>query len=1091
MIRRLPSFRVVVVVLLCPLAASASDLNGPEDFAQISRQGFSQTVNGSYVSVPGSLFPNLPNNALGSGQNSYAWGMEWFARPGQDPALWVGTVRNLLCFLSPGSLPSCPVPTEGLPLPLPDYTRDRAEIWRYDPAGLGGISGAWTRVFQSPQASLSTRCALGAANSANPAVTYLFCTLGFTTAPSFPAHIGIRNLKACDAGGVNRLYAANLGLFSSILYLNDAGQFVAASSAGATFSDLLGAVIGAGFDFAAVGELDLGYRSLSCWERPDHVKVLCTAPAAGLTDPDSSPHPWVLCNANPTNTTSPWEPYSPLRFNDPAAVGVFDMAVVHVAPDPEVLAGEPVNYLCASELDRTNGGTVWCTDGTGCNTTSPVSGEDYSFHQCEWTPVIANGAGRPTRYFGSGRGGPSGDPAAFGYGPVDTDGDGFHDYLVQGWAEAAGGPAAGNSDAELTRIVFDRDRPDDFMKWEFLAGVPRVTLTPGATAAELDTDLFDLDGSNLICTPAAIPGHTGSLGCLPLAGRGLGFATSGNPSTALNASNGPASYFWRFAQHQGDLFMGVFDTAGGDLYRSPDAGVTWSTITTNGMGWVFNGVPSNYGFRTMVSTDATPGINEAAAPTGPLSEGALGPEPEAVLAQPVLFVGTANPYGPDLPEGGAQVFMGVSGGNFPPVSVPGADQDGFDNENCLPATPFDSCGLPTGNGTHTFTLGSGSGSYDPFGGAALTNYEWFTGAVSCNTVASPSFQSATAVTFPMGLASADPFMAHTMTLRVTDADANRACATMVARAWAHRPPAVEITTVPPGRFTGTRPRVFLVDFDNNGEESFKMHVSCRGHEPLASCTKSLQALGTQYFLSDPGVLAPGVNEFDVVVTLKPGGTGSPDIDVTALDTHAAPWTSGSNPYEVTAGIDAQILPFVDTAANDNPACASGEVVAIQGVELIYNPQSPEPGYPKLCEDPDPGTTLTYGVDGGADEANSAPYLPSSAVAGQGQTALHYTSPTSGKDAFLFAASDGLVESPEVNLDLRVVYCDLSVAYEAVDGVTLTNEDRSACIAVIATDTLIAATTQFSAGESVRLGEGFRVGANATFTAILDPGLLTP
>lgn len=1086
MIWRLGSLLAALVVLLCPLAASASDLNGPEDFAQISRQGFSQTVNGSYVSVAGSLFPNLPNNAIGSGQNSYAWGMEWFARPGQDPALWVGTVRNLLCFLSPGSLPSCPLPTEGLPLPLPDYTRDRAEIWRYDPAGLGGISGTWTRVFQSPQASLSTRCALGAANSANPAVTYLFCNLGLTTAPSFPAHIGIRNLKACDAGGVNRLYAANLGLFSSILYLNDAGQFVAASSAGATFSDLVGAVIDAGFDFNAVGELDLGYRSLSCWERPDHVKVLCTAPAAGLTDPDSSPHPWVLCNANPTNATSPWEPYSPLRFNDPDAVGVFDMAVVHVAPDPEVLAGEPVNYLCASELDRTNGGTVWCTDGTGCATTTPVTGEDYSLHSCEWTPVIANGAGRPTRYFGSGRGGPAGDPAAFGYGAVDTNSDGFHDYLVQGWAEAAGGPAAGNADAELTRIIFDRSRPDDFMKWEFLAGVPRVVSTPGVTAAELDTTLFDLGGSNLVCTPAAIPGHTGSLGCLPLAGRGLGFATSANPATALNASNGPASYFWRFAQHQADLFMGVFDLNGGDLYKSPDAGITWSTITTNGMGWVFPGSnnSTNYGFRTMVSTDTTPGIAEPSTPLGGEGESpTLTP-----LTSPVLFVGTANPYGPDLPEGGTQVFAGVSGGDFPPVAVPGADQDGFDNELCA---TFDACALPTGNGTHTFTLGSGSGSYDPFGGAGLTNYEWFAGAVPCNTVAPAGFQSATAVTFPMALASADPFMAHTMTLRVTDSDANRACATMIARSWAHRPPAVGITTVPPGRFTGTRPRVFLVDFDNDGQESFKMHARCRGYEALQSCTKSFENLGSQYFLSDSGVLATGVDEFEVTVTLKPGSANSPDIDVTALDAHAALWTSANNPYAPTAGIDAQIIGFVNTAGNDAPACASGEVVAIQGVQLVYNPQSPAPGHPKLCEDPDPGTTLSFGVDGGSDEANSAPYLPASATPGQGQANLQYLSPTSGKDAFLFAASDGSLESPEVNLDLRVVYCDLTEAYTAVSGVTLTNEDRSACIAVIATDTLVAGTTNFTAGEGVTLGNGFRVGDGSTFTAILDPGLLTP
>jgi hypothetical protein len=142
----------------------------------------------------------------------------------------------------------------------------------------------------------------------------------------------------------------------------------------------------------------------------------------------------------------------------------------------------------------------------------------------------------------------------------------------------------------------------------------------------------------------------------PLSGLGPGF---GNPF---------AGYIWSMAVHDGHLYVGTFDSsvfalwadlqrlpieaqlklrrlgvdrfveqhAGFDLFRSKD-GASWTPVTRNGFG-----NPYNYGARTMIST-----------PYG-------------------LFVGTANPFGPDVatrlahgweyapnPRGGLEVWLGA------------------------------------------------------------------------------------------------------------------------------------------------------------------------------------------------------------------------------------------------------------------------------------------------------------------------------------------------------------------------------------------------------------------------------------------------
>ncbi len=145
---------------------------------------------------------------------------------------------------------------------------------------------------------------------------------------------------------------------------------------------------------------------------------------------------------------------------------------------------------------------------------------------------------------------------------------------------------------------------------------------------------------------------------VPIGGLGPGFN---------NFFNG---YIWRMAVHRGWLYVGTFDWSvflpyaqrhrmlawlqkhvhefgvenivkhqgGFDLWKTRD-GVQWSLVTQTGFG-----NPYNYGVRTMVSSSSG------------------------------LFVGTANPFGPEVParlangwtyvpnpNGGAEVWLGVEG----------------------------------------------------------------------------------------------------------------------------------------------------------------------------------------------------------------------------------------------------------------------------------------------------------------------------------------------------------------------------------------------------------------------------------------------
>jgi hypothetical protein len=173
----------------------------------------------------------------------------------------------------------------------------------------------------------------------------------------------------------------------------------------------------------------------------------------------------------------------------------------------------------------------------------------------------------------------------------------------------------------------------------------------GPAAAELiriyPDDTWDL----VVGTPRRTPEGT----MTPISGMGPGF------------DNFFSGYIWRMAVHNGWLYVGTFDSSvflpyanksrlmpwlqryirrfgiekivkyegGFDLWRTRD-GVHWSNITRTGLG-----NPFNYGVRTMVSS-----------PFG-------------------LFIGTANPFGPEVaaqtaagstyipnPRGGAEVWLG-------------------------------------------------------------------------------------------------------------------------------------------------------------------------------------------------------------------------------------------------------------------------------------------------------------------------------------------------------------------------------------------------------------------------------------------------
>ena len=81
----------LTALLLAGTALGASDIDGAEDFAQLSKNGFAFVIDGEFFED--GTFPKLQPNLDGSTRNSYAWSMAWF-----EGQLYVGVLRDLLCF---------------------------------------------------------------------------------------------------------------------------------------------------------------------------------------------------------------------------------------------------------------------------------------------------------------------------------------------------------------------------------------------------------------------------------------------------------------------------------------------------------------------------------------------------------------------------------------------------------------------------------------------------------------------------------------------------------------------------------------------------------------------------------------------------------------------------------------------------------------------------------------------------------------------------------------------------------------------------------------------------------------------------------
>lgn len=282
-----------LLALLATSRPAGAEVGVPDsnaDFALLASQGFAQAVDGPHPE--------------GSRRNIYAWSAAWFGG-----RLFVGVVGR------GGTVSEL-----------------RGQIWRYTPAGTGGIAGTWAMVFQSPLV-LNT-----------------------------PTDVGYRWMTVCDVGGSSRLYVATLGAFRGrILYSNDGNTFQQATASGLSFTDV-------------------GYRPLVCFKDPSGRTLLVTSPvgAGGLTsqtfDSDTSNNPIVLATDNPISGS--WVPYSPLRMGDPDNNSFFAMAALKRAGLPDV--------LYAGVANKVTGVQVWKTGGcTGFRQCTPV-----------WTKVVTGGAGR-------------------------------------------------------------------------------------------------------------------------------------------------------------------------------------------------------------------------------------------------------------------------------------------------------------------------------------------------------------------------------------------------------------------------------------------------------------------------------------------------------------------------------------------------------------------------------------------------------------------------------------------------------------------------------------------------------------------------
>lgn len=681
----------------------ASDLNGPGDFGQIAKRGFTLTVDGAfYLDDEKSRFPNLKPNLrpdFGGYRNIYSWSSAWF-----DNSLWVGTLR----FLSG----------------LERASAGGAEVWRYfpssvDAAGDFGLGGRWERVYVSPPISAPVALLSGG-----------------QVPLDFPRFFGFRGMEVCNAGdNVERLYVAATGFPPAVLYARDdtiqevsgIGLLEAAldpqrilrgiarlflNGVSSTFGETSGPGLPTSVRGLADGTSDFGFRGLACFKGR-----LFTSPAGSRSDPDLANFPVLLMNADPANGGT-WETVLDVRSGHPLAnlnnAGVFEI---------EALG----DYLWLSVINRVEGFELWRGDGSDC-------APPWIRRACNltWTKVISHGAGRPPDNFGPEIGNAGATLGVFG-----------HDLYVSGAESGASSPF---TLAELLRVQNAHQAPDLENRakphsWELIAGWPRRSHAqphlrrPGlenlncTVVGDDDHPLLEpaewTDGPPFYLLPGILAGDAalkwlsadevaggyGAGDCLPASGSGPGLATAADRLHPLLP--GPESYLWQMVEHDGSLFIGGADVfsfqerdlrypgeqPGFNLYKTSD-GIHFERLVNDGLG-----NPAAFGARVLVSS-----------PVG-------------------LALGTANGFPAitdDFANAGTDIFIGTAaaGNTAAPKADAGPDQSIIDE-----SAPGTATVQLRGRGAPVF-----GGDLDP-----AFPFAWYRGSIaslggSCPSISGPTNQ---------------------------------------------------------------------------------------------------------------------------------------------------------------------------------------------------------------------------------------------------------------------------------------------------------------------------------------------------------------
>jgi hypothetical protein len=889
MIMKMRLWMVVGMALLGILAvvgevrAKHFGLNGKGDFAEIARQGFFETMHNNGTFLPtnpatdatASALPGPPpgyNTYLNRQRNSYTWGSGWF-----NGKYYVGTVRDVGCFLVDPDDPLCPhtdANGDGIPEPGADQ---RAEIWAYTPAGTGGATGSWTRVLQSP--------CIVAGGSFFISACQGFPTLG--VAANLPRDIGYRGMTVGAVGPLDtttRLWIGTFGIGGRVLHSTNGTTFSVASTNGLATIPSITTLTGL-TNLQNVVNVDLGYRSILIWNGR-----LWIAPAGSYLDEDLPVNPVVLANSNPASTSSTWQTIVNVKthptLGDPDNLGIFQMGVFN-------------GDLYIGVTNRTTGVQVWrlpssqCPPPTSSGSTCPAP----TLANPRWERVITAGGGRLLDSDGL--------PSSAGVSDMKVYNGGSGDALYVATSESA---AFNQSASELFRINADGS-------WDLIMGRPRVKSQMDLMNADpaLSADFNCVTPNVNSGTTFAFGAPTGTVpACFPRSNMGAGFGGGAN-----GFSNGRASYIWRMVVHDDGsgtgpyLYGGTLDLSssssnppGFDLLRSQD-GVNWSTTAGNPLTVNLDGLgnAANYGVRTLVSVPDWPNSGPGGVGTGP-----------------ALLVGTANPftgnslarfYGTtddDLfsllgytPTGGAEVHLGTCAPASTPVAVASANTKSgapgrviFDGTRYI---AFDDESAPDAGDSWVDVTLVGSGSYDTFCGD-LTAYEWsqidgLGGIVIGGPLALGALTPPAAVpNLPLTTLGTGPD--HTdyfYRLCVTDETPQTACADVNVRAEHNLPPTALIQAAPEvPQFTGGNNRVTLIDVDGNGTETLPVRGKCSDPEnALAStaptCTWTAEeevtvAGGFPFEDANPADFTTSYN-----VTAPVTNFGQSDLYLTATDDH--------------------------------------------------------------------------------------------------------------------------------------------------------------------------------------------------------------